>query len=157
MLFLTLLNSSVIYLFFFTSFFIIFMILQTLYLQNFEHCYCFIISRLFITRTWFWVWMLWRIHKLQYLAIIRVYFLGYVIYCQPTEKTEALCTECKYVTYSELWKQSPLVILQQGNFYSIVILCLWLRIIRRSNQGVLVDEFSLTDIFFKFHFISCCY
>ena len=32
--------------------------------------------------------------------------------------------------------QSPVVILQQANFYSTFILCLWQRIIRRSDQGV---------------------
>ena len=34
------------------------------------------------------------------------------------------------------WKQLSVVILQQANFYNIFILCLWLRIIRRSNQSV---------------------
>ena len=34
------------------------------------------------------------------------------------------------------WKQPPVVILQQATFYNIFILYLWLRIIRRSNQGV---------------------
>ena len=34
------------------------------------------------------------------------------------------------------WKQPPVVILQQADFYNIFILCLWLRIIKRSNQGV---------------------
>ena len=33
-------------------------------------------------------------------------------------------------------KQPPVVILQQPNFYNIFILCLWLRIIKRSDQGV---------------------
>ena len=33
-------------------------------------------------------------------------------------------------------KQPPVVILQQAIFYNIFILCLWLRIIRRSDQGV---------------------
>ena len=34
------------------------------------------------------------------------------------------------------WKQPPVVILQQANFYDIFTLCLWLRIIIRSDQGV---------------------
>ena len=34
------------------------------------------------------------------------------------------------------WKQPLVVILQQANVCNIVILCLWLRIIRRSDQGV---------------------
>ena len=34
------------------------------------------------------------------------------------------------------WKQPPVVILQQANVCNIFILCLWLRIIRRSDQGV---------------------
>ena len=34
------------------------------------------------------------------------------------------------------WKQPTVVILQQANFYNLFILCLWLRIIRRSDQGV---------------------
>ena len=34
------------------------------------------------------------------------------------------------------WKQPPAVILQQANFYNIFNPCLWLRIIRRSDQGV---------------------
>ena len=33
-------------------------------------------------------------------------------------------------------KQPPVVILQQAIFYNIFLLCLWLRIIRRSDQGV---------------------
>ena len=34
------------------------------------------------------------------------------------------------------WKQPPIVILQQANFNNVFIQCLWLRIIRRSDQGV---------------------
>ena len=34
------------------------------------------------------------------------------------------------------WKQPPAVIPQQANFYNIFNPCLWLRIIRRSDQGV---------------------
>ena len=34
------------------------------------------------------------------------------------------------------WKQPPVVILQQVVFYNTFILCLQLRIIKRSNQGV---------------------
>ena len=46
------------------------------------------------------------------------------------------------------WKQPPVVILQQAIFYNIFIQCLWLRIIRRSGQGIyLVHELSFTDIF----------
>ena len=33
-------------------------------------------------------------------------------------------------------KQPPVVILQQAIFYNVFILCLWLVIIRRPNQGV---------------------
>ena len=45
------------------------------------------------------------------------------------------------------WKQLPAVILQQANFYNIFILCLWLRIIRRSDQGAKFMNFPFTDIF----------
>ena len=58
------------------------------------------------------------------------------------------------------WKQLPVVILQQANFYNIFILCLWLRIIRRSDQGVKFINFSFTDIFLiPFHMAvaSYCY
>ena len=34
------------------------------------------------------------------------------------------------------WKQPPAVILQQANFQNVFILCLWLRIIKKFNQGV---------------------
>ena len=34
------------------------------------------------------------------------------------------------------WKQPPIVILQQANFYDVFIWCLWLRIIRNFDQGV---------------------
>ena len=34
------------------------------------------------------------------------------------------------------WKQPPVVIPKQANFYDIFILRLWLRIIRLSDQGV---------------------
>ena len=34
------------------------------------------------------------------------------------------------------WKQPPAVILQQANFYNMFNLCLRLRIIRRSDQGI---------------------
>ena len=40
------------------------------------------------------------------------------------------------------WKQPPAAILQQANFCSIFILCLWLRIIRRSCQGAQFMNFS---------------
>ena len=33
------------------------------------------------------------------------------------------------------WKQPPVAILQQTNFYNIFIVCSWLRVIRRSDQG----------------------
>ena len=47
-----------------------------------------------------------------------------------SEKMEAFMHDL-----TKQWKQPPVVILQQANFY-IFILCLWLRIIRRSDQGV---------------------
>ena len=43
---------------------------------------------------------------------------------------------------TEEQKKPPVVILQQASFYNIFILCLWLRIIRRPDQGV-----YFTDIF----------
>ena len=43
---------------------------------------------------------------------------------------------------TEEQKKPPVVILQQANFYNIFILCLWLRMTRRSDQGV-----YFTDIF----------
>ena len=58
------------------------------------------------------------------------------------------------------WKQPPVVILQQANFYNIFILCLWLRIIRRSDQGVQFMNFP-SQIFFLIPFYmavaSYCY
>ena len=48
-----------------------------------------------------------------------------------SEKTEAL-----YAELNERVKVAIVVILQQTNFYNIFILCSWLRIIRRSDQGV---------------------
>ena len=44
-------------------------------------------------------------------------------------------------------KQPP-VIMEQAIFYSIFILRLWLRIIRRSDQGVLFMNF-LSQVFFN--------
>ena len=58
------------------------------------------------------------------------------------------------------WKRPPGVILQQKNFYNIFILCLWLRIIRRSDQGVYFMNFP-SQIFFLIPFYmtvaSYCY
>ena len=45
-------------------------------------------------------------------------------------------------------KQPPVVILQQSIFYDIFIRCLWLRIIRRSDQGVYFMNFP-SQIFFN--------
>ena len=42
----------------------------------------------------------------------------------------------------------PVFILQQANFYDIFILCLWLKIIRISSQGVQFMNFSL-QVFFN--------
>ena len=46
------------------------------------------------------------------------------------------------------WKQPPVVILQQLNFCNIYILCLKIRIIRRSDQYVQLMNFS-SQIFFN--------
>ena len=45
-------------------------------------------------------------------------------------------------------KQPPVVILQQSIFCNIFIRCLWLRIIRRSDQGVYFIKFP-SQIFFN--------
>ena len=45
-------------------------------------------------------------------------------------------------------KQPPVVILQLSIFYNIFIWCLWLRIIRRSDQGVYFMNFP-SHIFFN--------
>ena len=45
-------------------------------------------------------------------------------------------------------KQPPVVILQKSIFYNIFIWCLWLRIIRRSDQGVQFMNFP-SQIFFN--------
>ena len=52
------------------------------------------------------------------------------------------------------WKQLPVVILEQANFYNIFILCLWIRIIRRSDQGVKFMNFSIS---FYIAAASYCY
>ena len=46
------------------------------------------------------------------------------------------------------WKQPAVVILQKANFCNMFTLCLWLRIIRRSNQGVQFMNFP-SQIFFN--------
>ena len=46
------------------------------------------------------------------------------------------------------WKQPPVVILQQANFCNIFILCLWIRIIRKSDPGVQLMNFP-SQIFFN--------
>ena len=46
------------------------------------------------------------------------------------------------------WKQPPVVILQQANFCNTFILCLQIRIIRRSDQGVQLMNFP-SQIFFN--------
>ena len=46
------------------------------------------------------------------------------------------------------WKQSAVVILQQSIFYNISFWCLWLRIIRRSDQGIKFMNFP-SKIFFN--------
>ena len=45
------------------------------------------------------------------------------------------------------WKQPPVVILQQANFCNIFILCLQIRIIRRSDQGVSLMNFPSQILF----------
>ena len=40
------------------------------------------------------------------------------------------------------WKQTPVVILQQANFCNILILCLWLRVIRRSDSQIFFNDIS---------------
>ena len=52
-------------------------------------------------------------------------------------KKQNLCMQ----NLTKEWKQPPVVILQQVNFYNIFILRLWLRIIKRSNQGVQFTNF----------------
>ena len=58
------------------------------------------------------------------------------------------------------WKQPLVVILHQANFHDIFILCLWLRIIRRSDQDVYFMNFP-SQIFFQIPFYmtvtSYCY
>ena len=49
--------------------------------------------------------------------------------------------------FTEQRKQPPVVILEQANFYDMFILCLWLRIIIRSDQGVQFMNFP-SQIFF---------
>ena len=44
-------------------------------------------------------------------------------------------------------KQPPVVILQKAIFYHVFILCLWLRIIRRSDKGVLFMKFPSQILF----------
>ena len=68
-------------------------------------------------------------------------------------KNRKLCMQ----NLTKEWKQLPVVILQQTNFYNIFILCLWLRIIRRSDQGVKFINFSFTDIFFNSTLYECRY
>ena len=46
------------------------------------------------------------------------------------------------------WKQPPVVIVQQAKFCNIFILCLQIRIIRQSDQGVQLMNFS-SQIFFN--------
>ena len=46
------------------------------------------------------------------------------------------------------WRQLPVVILQRTNFGNIFILCLWLTIITRSDQGVQFMNFP-SQIFFN--------
>ena len=60
-----------------------------------------------------------------------------------SEKAEVLFMQ----NLTKQWKQPLVVILQQANFYDIFILCLWLRIIKRSDQGVWFMNFS-SQIFF---------
>ena len=44
-------------------------------------------------------------------------------------------------------KQPPVAILQKAIFYRVFILCLWLRIIRRSDKGVLFMKFPSQILF----------
>ena len=47
-----------------------------------------------------------------------------------------LISEKTKVLLAEEWKYPPVVTPQQMIFYNVFILCLWLRIIKTSNQGV---------------------
>ena len=46
-------------------------------------------------------------------------------------------------------------ILEQENFYNIFILCLWIRIFGRSDQGVKFMNFFFTDTFFNSVIYGC--
>ena len=59
-------------------------------------------------------------------------------------KKQKLCMQ----SLTKEWKQPPVVILQQLIFYNISIWCLWLSIIRRSDQGVQFMNFP-SQIFFN--------
>ena len=49
------------------------------------------------------------------------------------------------------WKHLPVVILQQESFYNMFTLCRWLKIIRRSDQGVkFMNFFSQIYIYIFF-------
>ena len=61
-----------------------------------------------------------------------------------SEKKKKLCLQ----NLTKEWKQPPVAILQQPSFYNIFILCFWLRIIRRSDQGVYLMNFP-SHIFFN--------
>ena len=63
--------------------------------------------------------------------------------CQSLKKLK-LCLQ----NLTKEWKQPPVVILQQANFCNIFILCLQIRIIRRSDQGVQLMNFP-SQIFFN--------
>ena len=61
------------------------------------------------------------------------------IFSETKKGSAGLIPEKKEALYAELKKkrkQPPVVILQEVIFYNIFILCLWLRITTRSDQGV---------------------
>ena len=71
-------------------------------------------------------------------------------------KKRKLCMQ----NLTEEWKQPPVVILQQTTFYNIITLCLSLRIIRRSDQGVSFMNFPSQTFFlisFYMAVASYCY
>ena len=58
-----------------------------------------------------------------------------------SEKTEAL-----YAEPNERAEAATSIYFAQTIFENIFVLCLWLRIIRRSDERCLVHEFSFIDI-----------
>ena len=102
------------------------------YAKRWPKCACISMQKLMQPKIWSMIFFLTLtvrgpFHRKDFKWKKNMTVLGYFL-----KKTRKFCMH----NLTKQRQQPPVVILQQAIFYNIFILCLWLRIIRRSDQGV---------------------